>query len=1311
MEMKSRGILTRISVIVVALLAAAPFGAAALEIQEQVINPSTGKVVPGEWNRNFDEAKALADSEHIPMIVFYGGMSCGVCELLQRALEADDVKAKLSERKMIMVFTTDNTRGNASAFATPKPTSKQQANPDAPVDQYGEFNWGFPYIAIYWNRDGVVPEKFSADYRCFRGKDGYMLAKGGSLADQFMRSVDCVAGGYPYSGGEFVLPDTESTRLEVEEGYSAGCAVRIPLQRKVTVESTNRLVFNGATTEIVWAAGETRKLVEVPLPGGLTAGTMLPMQLLASDGSVHATSSVAIVALQPNSLRNPRWIGEDFAAGEWTMDLDTALAQAKSAAYGSVLVLHTGALWCPHCQGLERDVFGTEDFKSWAIANKVALVELDNPHRTSSSQAEDLACRMVTGTPPTLLRYDAGSNSFLSRQESGASYLTRKGIAVGDAVTPGTAEYVLQRNRNLGYEWGEGTYCAPDAGRCGYPTVVLLNADGSIAGRLNRLEGDSCAYDLAENMYRLNALLRLSGGSGETANYPKTTSRTLSPGAGAATVDFQINDRVEYFSLRDLPSGRVSFAANGAPVGNPVTLSVIRYENGVQTVVASSQGSVSCAVAAEPNLFLKVEAYAESRAYGDDPGFSATISSSLILVPAERTSVLDVGGRALQLEVAAGVKYRLEGFENLDAGIFRDDGEAEDGGRYYTALANATCPVSAAGSSVAYQVWRPGVIAITPGDITLFKASGSCTFSVVRLDGSSGPASVKVKVVGGDAERGVRYDWDDSTTVSWADGECGAVDLTFRLLDYGEFMPNQTVVLGLADAAGSGSSGVSGDCLSIMICDTDKPTLPKTEYAIPAYATFDAASAIAPQKAYNVDGGKVTIKKVNGKLPSGVKLVYEDGSVKLSGSPTKTGTYSYTFTLQQKQGRETKVGPEITMAFDVASPSDVAAGGNVLLNKAVSATLPLYEEVDGARQLAGIIEYTITKKNVIKAKCQFLEKKSVTFKGRWATMTGGAVETDALFAKDGRWLRLSMNPDGAMTAVLANPVKGTVYSTFGTLRAGEGSFAAPYAGYYTVALREKASDDPMGDGYILIKAIGANGKAKWSGVLANGQSVSGTSTITRDDAGNAVLPILKYKSGDWIALSLKVRPNGSSLAFPRAVLLCDGTVGRWSHHVAPASLHYVEARGCWYDKKNALDQCCALQFFGTELLLTAATEGYRSEAYGDAPPSPAVDVIVLPDNLKLEGGQGDVKMKFLMKTGVFSGSMKLAFSGKKVTAKYKGVVIPGWHDCFCELPDPSDPYRIDVSQPFAVGAVWFSDKVGGKSVKRGFLVKIDERVK
>lgn len=1287
-----------------ALLAAAlalpPLGASALQILTPIIEPSTGKVVPGEWNKNFDQAKAKADSEHIPLIVFYGGVSCGVCEVLQKALVTDEFKAWQAERKLLMVFTTDNSRGSASAFSTPTPTRKQNPNPDAPSET------GFPYIAVYWNRDGVEPEKFSANYRCFRGKDGMMLVKGGSLTSQFINSVECVAGEYPYSGGEFALPNAETTRLEVEEGYPAGFSVRVPLTRSRTVESQNQLVVNGETYDVAWAAGETSKLVEVVLPGGLTAGTTLELRLLANGGSVHATSAIAVVAPQANSLRNPKWLGEDFAAGEWTMDLDKALELTAGGTYAKTLVLFTGALWCPHCQAFEQSVFGTETFRDWAISNKVALVELDNPHRVGSSTAEDFACHEALGAGPTLLRYEAGANSYLSRQESGASYLTRKAIPVGDAETPGTAEAVLQRNRRLGYEWGEGTYCAPDAGRCGYPTVILLNADGTVAGRLNRLEGAGYSYDLGENMHRFDALLRCAG---ESSNYPKTTTRAMSPGAGVETASLQVNDRVEYFKLTGLPTGRISFAATGAPAGNPVTLSVVRYENGEQTVIATAKDAVTCAVAAEENLFLKVEAYSESRAYGEDPGFDVTLSSSLVLVPAEGTTRLAPEGRALSMEVESGVKYRLEGFANLDTSVFRDDGEAQDGGHYYTALTGGVHPVDSAAAELAYQIWRPGVIAFTQGGLTLFKATGSCMVSVMRSGGCSGPASVKVKVIGGDAEKGVRYDWDDSTTVSWADGEGGVVDLQFRLKDYADFLPNQTAVLGLTDASGSGSSGVSATGLTILICDTDKPTLARTEYEIPIYSTFDAAAAIDPLLAYNVNSGKVTLKKVDGSLPPGVKLVYKDGCVRLSGAPTRPGTYTYTFKLQQKQGGKTVAGPEVTMTFTVDAPSAVSAGGNALLDKTLKATVPLYEESDGTNVLAGVVEFSTTSKNAIKAKCLLLEKKSVSFKGRWARMEDGHVETDALVAKDGRWLKLTMEADGALTAVLANPSKGTALTTLGTVRIADGSFAAPYAGYYTVALEELESDDPMGDGYVLVKSVSASGKAKWSAVLANGKSLSGSATVMLDGAGNAVLPVFKYTNGDWIAVPLKIRPNGSALPFPRAILSCDGIAGRWAHFTFPASYHSVYARGCWYDKKNALDQCCYLQFFGTELSLSAQLDGYRSVAYGAAPPSPTANVTVYADNLKLDAKYPDVKMKFSMKTGVVSGSLKLAFAEKTVTAKYKGVVIPGWHDCQCETPDPSDPYRIDMSQPFAVGAAWFTDKVDKKSVKRGFAVKIDER--
>ena len=41
----------------------------------------------GEWTWNFAEAKQIADEQHIPMVLFWGGASCTVCANVEYALE------------------------------------------------------------------------------------------------------------------------------------------------------------------------------------------------------------------------------------------------------------------------------------------------------------------------------------------------------------------------------------------------------------------------------------------------------------------------------------------------------------------------------------------------------------------------------------------------------------------------------------------------------------------------------------------------------------------------------------------------------------------------------------------------------------------------------------------------------------------------------------------------------------------------------------------------------------------------------------------------------------------------------------------------------------------------------------------------------------------------------------------------------------------------------------------------------------------------------------------------------------------------
>ena len=1278
------------------LLSIAVLPCAGLNIGEDIIEASTGPVVLGEWNKNFSTALAMADEQNIPLLVFYGGVSCGVCETLQRACLTEEFTSWQSGKKILMVFTTDTVRGNARKFSIPEDGSEI----------------GFPYIAAYWNRYGAAPAKHSEYYMCFRGKDGIMPAKGGSLASQLIRSVEMVFGAYPYDGGEFLLPATnDTTRLEVEAGYAEGARINVPLTRTSTAAYVNRLVCGNETNLVEWAEGEAGdRDAQVTLPGNCAVGSAVPLTLLRDDGEVAYTSTVTVVAPQANSLRNPAWLGEDFAAGEWTMDLDAALERARNGEFDYTLLFFTGALWCPHCQGLEAGVLGTDAFKSWCADNRIALVELDNPHRSDSVATNDYAVKTASGASPALLRYRAGSNSYAGRQESGASYLSRKGIRIGDTATPGTAEYVLQRNRALGYAWGEGTYCAPGSGRTGYPTMILLKADGSIAGRFNRLEEDSYSHDLAENMARLDDLLKLAEADGEGSNYPSTTMRTLTVGGADVCAELQVNDSVEYFKLSGLPTGDVTFKAVGGSSSNPVVLSVVRFAAGESTQLAKGTGSVKCSFAADDDCYLKVEAFGEKKRYGADTTFTATVSSSLLLTPVEKTATFTPGGRIVRLAFKADVTYRIAGAEPSDAAAFRDAGAAPSGGRYYTALKSMEVQLAPTADEIAYQIWNPGVIAFDDSEKTVFTFNGSDTISVSREGGSSGAASVRISVVGGDAENGGRYVWDDSTVVVWADGEAGTRTLTIPLRGEDGATDNQTAVFGLFAVGSTGEDVVDGGTLALTLCSTVKPVLPKSSYEVRLFATVNAASALDAQTVFNTQtGGRVSIKATSGRLPSGVKLVYKDGAVALVGSARKPGTYEYVFSLVEKQGTRTIVGPETAMSIVVSDPSDVAAGGNPVLGRKIKATLPLFHVEGGVRVVKGVLEFSMTAKNKIKAQYKGLSSKKTAIKGDWLALEDGVATTGTLTARTGHALELTLDSIGRIQAGLYDPLEGLALTSGDPLLLGTGAYASAYVGSYTASLIETSADDRAGDGYVVVKFVASSGKAVWKGVLANGKSVSGSAYVTIDDDGNAVLPLVRYKSGDYLAAAVRIRPDGKNLFFPRAVKTCADSIARWAHVSRPASVHDCEIRGSYYNHDGVLDACCYDQFFKTNLLLSAVIDGFSSSGRGAATAASTGEVKVLPNELRLAERNPDLKMTFNKSLGVFKGTMNVYFERGSVKAKFAGVVLPGWHDCGCEGPsDPADPFGIDASQPFGRGALWFADELNGLSAKRGFAVVIDE---
>ncbi len=91
----------------------------------------------------------------------------------------------------------------------------------------------------------------------------------------------------------------------------------------------------------------------------------------------------------------------------WITDFEQAKAKAKSA-NKLMLVNFTGSDWCPPCMMLDREVFATREFKTFA-AEHFVLLKADFPRRTPQSDAlkkqnQQLAeAYSISGFPTILL--------------------------------------------------------------------------------------------------------------------------------------------------------------------------------------------------------------------------------------------------------------------------------------------------------------------------------------------------------------------------------------------------------------------------------------------------------------------------------------------------------------------------------------------------------------------------------------------------------------------------------------------------------------------------------------------------------------------------------------------------------------------------------------------------------------------------------------------------------------------------------------------------------------------------------------------
>ena len=472
---------------------------------------STASILPGYWHRNFKEAKKYADDHGIPFIaVWSNGDGCPHCVKFENSCNTS------------YFINWQKSSGIVFWFAS-------KDDKEYPVG-CSEFHWtrdnkktAYPFVRVWWKKGGVDWVTVGDDLDDYKnGTTGAKLivTRLKAKLSKFKPTPEV-----KYYGGEFAFHDVEGDRLEAEVGLTT--SVRVDLQRTNSVAkaraAVNYLVsVDGdaapVTNTVSWAEGDTAK--NVTLAVSPVAGKKTDLYLYDSEKKLVATNHVTHVAAQPNSPSNPHFPGEkeSLEFGEWTMDLDQVTNLVMTARTTShALVLFGGSQWCPDCARSDKFLFDTDEFRTWARTNNVALGVVDIPNLPNETTSPCLLTRISAATSTNYMGVTGRTRA------SGLSYLTRHMISDEDAKVIYDRNKALASNNTLNGGWNRPE--RPNQNRPGVPILVLLRPDGTIGGRLTAFASVSPTAFNENLLKRLDELLDEEDQDGEEDNDSYMTTK------------------------------------------------------------------------------------------------------------------------------------------------------------------------------------------------------------------------------------------------------------------------------------------------------------------------------------------------------------------------------------------------------------------------------------------------------------------------------------------------------------------------------------------------------------------------------------------------------------------------------------------------------------------------------------------------------------------------------------------------------------------------------------------------------------------
>lgn len=804
------------------------------------------KLELGKWYTNFTVCKDYADKNGLPLFAVWSNHSCIHCWYTD------------------VVFIQDAFKEWQKTHDAGQVILCYMAGGDDSIDQVGSsaYNWmwnnkslgAYPFVACWWKKGGVDLH-LTGDQLC-KGSASANLSFTESTIPQRVTNVTAYlekafkgwTATPPYDGGKFVLTDKEDT-LKAE---STTTTLYVPVVRtgKDATNQTMKIVRGSATgtQTVTWAANVTNQVVAIDSFSSkwYAKGSTVKLQFADAAGTVVSESTVACVADMANSASNPYWLGERTAetlkAGEWTMDLDVALARTKAQAGDAyTLVEFTGALWCPWCRGCENDVLETPEFRQFAKDKNLTLVCLDNLRRNADLDvfATNATAKSVASGPfgagPTLLRYESGTVNGAS--VSGISYVSRKMVKSADA------EKVLKRNHDLGYIGG--AYATPDAYRTGYPTLVLLDKAGTVVGRLN-YQADSNTdeegrhpFDLAENMARLTNLVETASADAVANAYVTTTKLTQSVGL-PSSVTLDLNTPSQVLKLTNIPAGAVDFAAQQPRAAlSSVTLKLVRLEevtlqrkDGTKKVVKTEKVKMPVTIASGAGSlkheFTSADAslayYLVVSAADGAAKQTVEVSSMPVLTATESVAVYTPVADVIKFDVVKGAVYKFSGAWTDLTTAFTEN--AEDG--TWTAKLTGLIEMEVTpGELVSYQLWKPGTVGFVASSLTVPESIGDVTVKISRTGGTSGAVTARVTVDETKtdlvADGQPRYELV-AEDLAWIDGNGDEKSVTVKVTNDRRYDGDGKVVLKLELVSSEGATlGTAEYALTVIEDDEASP--------------------------------------------------------------------------------------------------------------------------------------------------------------------------------------------------------------------------------------------------------------------------------------------------------------------------------------------------------------------------------------------------------------------------------------------------------------------------------------------------------